>query len=315
MKTAHAFRQCEPEDSDFVPLGSSAEARQALERTRARSDRRVYRGQDGFEVAVPEHVMTRVVAFGRRAEPDEWYGLLIGQLCDDPKGEHVVVHGVVHDPGVSASPGSVETSTQSEFQTRFAARALYPDSLILGWVHTHPHMRARFSQPDHRNQRTWTQSHSLGLVIDPWNPVDAALYRGPRAELLTEIRDNEEPIARVEQGTTRVEAPAIGRIRSESRWRPALQHALQQIRGLKRWGMLVGAVGLVAGVTVSLVKIHLRISRMTAQVEQAESRLASSESSSKAQQFRITEIEGKLQRWPSDPGALVCDALPPPPPP
>lgn len=170
--------------NDFRALGIVEEPVEAVDRSDARSGYRVFVAPDGFELAVPEQIIARALAWGRNAAPNEWYGLVVGRLGTDARGQHVTVLGLVPDHDARATPGYVETSHASEFATRERCRRLYPDGVIVGWVHGHHQCGARYSAPDRQNQATWTQPHSIGIVVDPWDPAELAVYRGPASERL-----------------------------------------------------------------------------------------------------------------------------------
>jgi proteasome lid subunit RPN8/RPN11 len=172
------------EDTSFIPLGVVDEPVRREARTRARVGYVVYSGAAGFEVAIPELVVERMLAFGRQASPREWYGLVIGRLYEDEVGRHVVVVGIVPDPEADANRGFVQTSFDSELRTRLSARQLFPDGIPIGWVHGHVRYGARYSSTDFRNQATWTRSHSIGIVVDPFCEPNLGVYRGPEGELL-----------------------------------------------------------------------------------------------------------------------------------
>jgi len=187
-------RKGEDEAEDlFRPLGTAAERVSAVPPSEARSGYLLYRGADGFEAAVPVSLVERCVAMGRKADPNEWYGLLVGKLCEHRGRRHVVVFGVVPDAEAEGRPSSVRTTQDSEFRTRSLARLLYPDGIVLGWAHGHLRHGIRFSLVDKANQRTWTQAHSLGIVVDPWHPARLSVYRGPDSELLTLVEDAPAP--------------------------------------------------------------------------------------------------------------------------
>lgn len=182
----------EAEDG-FTPLGTASEPVAVVPPSVARSGYLVYRGEDGFEAAVPTSLVDRCVAWGRKAAPNEWYGLVVGKLCEHGGRRHVVVLGVVPDPEAEGRPSSVKTTSNSEFRTRMSARVLYPDGIVLGWAHGHLKHGIRFSAVDRANQRTWTQPHSLGIVVDPWHAERVSVYRGPDSELLTLVGDAPAP--------------------------------------------------------------------------------------------------------------------------
>ncbi|MBI5511418.1 MAG: Mov34/MPN/PAD-1 family protein [Deltaproteobacteria bacterium] len=159
------------------------------DRSRARAGWRIFRGGDGFEAAIAEDVAERLLALSRAAEPNEWYGLLVGRVHDDAEGRHVVVVGVLIDADARTSPGAAATTPESELATRQLAARLFPDAVIVGWTHGHVRCGARYSPVDLQNQRTWRQPHALGIVCDPWDTVEGpfGVYRGPQSERLTPV--------------------------------------------------------------------------------------------------------------------------------
>lgn len=175
------------EPGDFVAIGVAPEPVHRQAASEARGGYLVFRAEDGFEAAVPETLVLRAMEWTRNAAPDEWCGLIVGRLCEDDGHRHVVVLGIVPDADARATPTSVNTSHASEVRTRSLARFLYPDGIVVGWVHGHPHHGLFFSRMDRTTQRTWTQPHSLGMVVDPWSEKQIALYRGPGSELLSPV--------------------------------------------------------------------------------------------------------------------------------
>ena len=166
-----------------------------MQREAARAGYRIFRSRDGFEVALGVAVIRRAILMGRSAAPNEWIGLLVGQLFSDDGGDHVVVVGLVPDVDAVVGPGFVATSHESEFRTRALARTLFPDGIIVGWVHGHVRHGVQYSATDRQNQATWRKEHAIGIVVDPWDPKELAVYRGPESELLQEVLPREEDTA------------------------------------------------------------------------------------------------------------------------
>lgn len=193
-------------ENSFTAIGTVAEVVHAASPTKARTGYAVFRAGDGLEVAVPEAVIERGLAFGRQAAPNEWHGLLVGKLCEDAGQRHVVILGIVPDSDAVAKPSYVETTVASELRTRLTAKLLFPDGIVIGWIHGHVRHGVRFSSTDRATQRTWTQPHALGIVVDPWDKKRLSVYRGPESELLTPINDD-----RTEPDDCAAQSPAIGR--------------------------------------------------------------------------------------------------------
>lgn len=197
----------------FRPLGECPEPVVTLDRAQARSGYRIFRGETGFEVAIPEHLLERAMFLGRRAAPNEWIGLLVGQLFEDARGRHLVVIAILLDAEARASRGHVETTPASEFAVRELARRLFPDTIACGWIHSHVGVGARFSGTDLKTQRTWTSEYAIGIVVDPFHArLPLGVYRGPDAELLTSAPREKAPPR--EESVPRLDAPrAPGRPR------------------------------------------------------------------------------------------------------
>lgn len=199
-------RRHREDGTGFRPVGLVAESVSAVDRATARAGYRVFRGAAGFEAAIPEQVVERMLALGHAAAPLEWLGLVVGRVGQDARGRHVVVLGVVPDPNALAELHFVQSTVASESETRSRARALYPDGVVVGWVHGHVRHGAQYSPTDRENQATWRQEHSLGIVVDPWDPRELAVYRGPQCELLAPATDREAGALRA-----RVPAEGVGR--------------------------------------------------------------------------------------------------------
>lgn len=166
-----------------------------VSRRQALRGHRLFRGQDGFLAAIPETVAAEMSAFARRAAPNEWIGVVMLELCEDEEGRFVLVHGVVPDLGAVAKLASVRTTTDSEFRTRQLAEQLFPAAILGGWVHSHPHYGVFFSEMDRQTQRSWSEPYALGIVVDPWDAKELAVFRGASSELL-------EPMGRTQERTT-----------------------------------------------------------------------------------------------------------------
>lgn len=247
--------------SSFVPIDTTEEPVHSLTRDRARRACRVYRGQDDFEVTLPEVVLERCLLFGKRAAPDEWFGLVVGKLCEEDGLRHLLILGVVPDPEARATTGMVETSVGSEFRTRMSARVLFPDGIIVGWAHGHVRCGAYFSSTDKRTQRSWTQPHSVSLVVDPWADEPIALYRGPDSELLVRVIEDSESAAQNEQAEAEVP-------RRWDRFRVATRRAASWSREKlrRRWKHLLvaAAVAFVSYLALTLWEVAERVAALEA---------------------------------------------------
>lgn len=174
-------------DNTFLPRGVREEPVRELARGEARTSHLVFRAADGFEVAIPERVVSRAVAIGESHAPLEWLGQLVGSRYRDGRGHHLLIEAVVRDVDAKREPHFVSSTPASEGRTRALAREQYPDAVVVGWIHGHVRHGARYSRHDFKNQATWTDPDSIGIVVDPWDPVRLAVYRGPTGELLSRV--------------------------------------------------------------------------------------------------------------------------------
>ena len=177
--------------SAFIPRAVTEEPVREIARHRLRTACLVFRAADGFEVAIPERLLERAVVIGRAQAPLEWLGQLVGVRGHDGEGSHLLLDAIVRDTGARCEPHFVTSTLESEARTRALAREQYPASVVVGWIHGHVRHGARYSRHDFKNQATWTDPDSIGVVIDPWDPELLAVYRGPRGERLTLVRSPE----------------------------------------------------------------------------------------------------------------------------
>lgn len=172
----------------FHARGVTEPAPRPLDRDAARSACRVFQSADRFEVAIPEQLVERGLAFCRRARPLEWYGALVGTLHTDGRGSHALVRGLVLDPDAEATSASVRSTSASEALLRHRAALFYPDATVLGWAHGHPPgAGAFFSTTDRATQKSWTDDNALGVVFEAEDPKQLAVFRGPDSERLEPV--------------------------------------------------------------------------------------------------------------------------------
>lgn len=175
----------------FRALGATEAPIEAIERRAMRGGYRRFQGADGFEAAIPLDVLRRAEHIARRAAPNEWTGRLVGRVGRDAEGLHVTILGIILDPAAEVGPGHVETTHTSEAEVRRLSERLFPDAIQVGWSHGHIGYGARFSAADTATQRRWTHPYALGVVIDPFHEMAIGVYRGPEAELLTPVDEEE----------------------------------------------------------------------------------------------------------------------------
>jgi proteasome lid subunit RPN8/RPN11 len=151
----------------------------------------VFTSASDFSAYLPNSLVDRAMAMADAASPREFIGLCAGNVFSDDEGCYSVLTGIVPDTAAVASPGSVHTTTDSEYSTRKLLSVLYPDCIPLGWCHSHLGIGAFFSGIDKENQTTWKKPYHLGIVIDPIRH-ELAVFRGPEAEKLSRA-DDENP--------------------------------------------------------------------------------------------------------------------------
>lgn len=145
-------------------------------------------GHDGFAAFIRRDVREAISHEAYRAAPNETIGLLAGRVLQDERGPYTLVlasEGALPDE-VEATPSHVRISGfgQAQVRNRLESSAYGLD--IIGWYHSHPRYRARFSSVDITEQSTWRDGNHLGIVISCSDASDPlGVYRGPQATLLT----------------------------------------------------------------------------------------------------------------------------------
>ncbi len=188
--------------NDFCPRAVREEPVREVGRDEIRTAHLVFHGADGFEVAIPERLLARAIAIGKAHAPLEWLGQLVGLRCLDAGGPHVVIEAIVQDVGARREPHFVTSTVESEARTRALAREQFPDAVVVGWIHGHVRHGAQYSRHDFKNQATWTDPNSIGVVVDPWDDRRLAVYRGPKGERLTQQMRPAQPHATAPDAST-----------------------------------------------------------------------------------------------------------------
>ncbi len=212
-------------DDIFLPRGVREERVRDLARLEARTSHLVFRALDGFEVAISERIVARAVAIGESDAPLEWLGQLVGSRYRDDQGRHLVVEAIVRDVDAKREPHFVSSTLASEGRTRALAREQYPDAVVVGWIHGHVRHGARYSRPDFKNQATWTDPDSIGIVVDPWDPRRLAVYRGPNGEFLTLVVEKKK-----------VRAPNTPSVRTPAPTAPTAPPSRREGKSKRSWG-------------------------------------------------------------------------------
>lgn len=224
----------------FRPLPIIEEPDRVLPRAEALGRGWVFEARDGFQALMAEALVRRLETWAKAAAPKEWFGLAIVQRCRDDRGNYALVLGVVPDTDARTAPASVTTTAESEFRTRHSARILYPDGVPGGWAHSHPGYGVAFSQQDRRNQATWTEPDSLGIVVDPWAEATVGVYRGPRSERL-----------RLVTATSSVGGHCGSPEAAPAHAASAEAEGVRRIRLIERAGAIVATILLAVGVAAS----------------------------------------------------------------
>lgn len=290
MNPSH-FHRANPASSGFRPIGRKRVEPLVMDRKTSRGHR-LFRGADGFEVALPEALFDRLVVAARAAAPNEWYARLAGRVCTDLDGVHVLVTGLVPDEDAEAGPGFVRTTIASERKTRSLLELVFPESVDLGPAHSHVGCGANYSETDRQNQARWLSDHAVGIVVDPGSTPPLGVYRGPGVERLVPVealaisRPAPPPKAR---GTAPPPRPPLG-VRCSDAIRTLLLAAL---------AVLVAAIGIPSTI------IELQLAHWGEYVSGFEVRLKELEAR------RAAESAAPVLTEPSsDPGTMTCEAAP-----
>lgn len=225
----------------------------------------VFRGRDGFELALPLSVVDALHGLGRRAAPNEFLGLVYGTSMRDVLGKHMVVDGIVQVEGARATHASVASTPRAAAAAEEQAADLYPNSKRAGWCHSHPRYGSEFSWVDKRNQASYG-ALGIGIVIDPWDERDHGLsvYLGPRSEKLRLVEPTHSP------GAGAPSESAVHRGRAEggrSSREPVLRARRPRLATLC---FLVSLALSIAGTTI----VSMRFSAYEARIRRIEQALA-----------------------------------------
>lgn len=140
--------------------------------------------QDKFSAYVRTDVLDFIKRNGDTAAPNETIGLLAGRVCHDPvSGPYTLVMAAENAvPGeFEADPGHVKLKAAGQTLVRRRLEDTHPDREIIGWYHSHPDNAPIFSPVDAREQQTWNDQNSIGIVYstDGEGAESFGVYRGP----------------------------------------------------------------------------------------------------------------------------------------
>lgn len=94
-------------------------------------------------------------------------GLLVGQACEDARGEYLKVVDAIaahHAVGTSTSLTFTQEAWNGMLTT---AEELYPDASVVGWYHTHPGLKVFLSGPDQFIHHSFFRGpRDIAVVLD-----------------------------------------------------------------------------------------------------------------------------------------------------
>jgi proteasome lid subunit RPN8/RPN11 len=220
---------------------------------------RVFTG-DAFEALLAEDVISRMLAIGRAAAPDEWMGILLGHVGHDEQGDYVIVRAILQDQEALARPGFVQSTHSSEARLRLLARLVFPDLVVLGWGHGHVRCGVFFSSRDKETQASWQAPYSVGIVVDPWDDREVAVYRGPGSERLILVDEKDARGVHRMASPVAEQLPVPERIESVTKAVDPLPAPVQsRWRVVRRIAVAIGTVAFFLVLFFFGYRAHLRV--------------------------------------------------------
>lgn len=122
-----------------------------------------------------------MLAHAKEFLDQEVCGVLVGELCEDDRGQWVHAQAAIR--GTSAKQGGAHvTYTQETWEKIYETKDReYPKLSIVGWYHTHPGFGVEFSEMDLFVQRNFFPGNlQFALVMDPLNGEEAICVNTPR---------------------------------------------------------------------------------------------------------------------------------------
>lgn len=145
-----------------------------------------------FSVYVHAEVLDFIERQAALAGKNEAIGLLAGRICNDPRrGPFTLVMAAAdaREGEFTASPSFVRLLPVGHTNIRRRLSEAHPDREIVGWYHTHPQWKPRFSEVDLEQQRNWEDPNNVGIVYGTdHNGEPFGVYQGPQAILLSTRR-------------------------------------------------------------------------------------------------------------------------------
>ncbi|MEH2161559.1 MAG: Mov34/MPN/PAD-1 family protein [Nostoc sp.] len=118
-------------------------------------------------------------------------GILFGQAYIDPEhGIYVEITAAVAAPATIGTGAHLEFTPESWLQIMDYARAVHPETNIVGWYHSHPSIGVFMSGTDMRTQRAFfPHPWCLSIVCDPIRR-EIGYFLGEQAKRLIPVKFN-----------------------------------------------------------------------------------------------------------------------------
>jgi proteasome lid subunit RPN8/RPN11 len=122
-----------------------------------------------FPIFLHQRVNRFVTAHARRHGDREVGGLLLGEVCQDQRGQmYVVVTHSLRAEFADSTRGHLTFTHKTWQQLQRAREEQYPDQTVVGWYHTHPGWTIFLSHWDlFIHQNFFRDPWQIALVIDP----------------------------------------------------------------------------------------------------------------------------------------------------
>ncbi|MGE0707813.1 MAG: Mov34/MPN/PAD-1 family protein [Planctomycetota bacterium] len=116
-------------------------------------------------------VQTDMVRHAKSGGACEVGGFLLGCLCVHSGGRYLDIEVAV--PALNARGAGISLTFDNEVLREFhhVHAQRYPDKLVLGWYHSHPHHSVFLSEHDTFIHRSFFNAeHHVAVVVDPYQP-------------------------------------------------------------------------------------------------------------------------------------------------
>ena len=164
---------------DFRPLGEQEPTPLYRDRPATSDTHLTFADVDGFQCFVHVEVVRQIATWGQRAGENEVIGRLGGRNCTDGQGAYVLIERAILNRKAQGGGAHVDADIAAQEHGRRAFERQCPAYDIEGWFHTHRSGPLFYSEPDRRNQATWTQPNSIGIVVNASLEGELKVFRGP----------------------------------------------------------------------------------------------------------------------------------------